>query len=177
MNYIQFTPYLGCGNSELPFEIAESGYKKVANVDFAENVIEHMRKVTQDKNNENYAEITWHVGDCLNNLASYLPSGQKYAVLIDKSTIDCIACGDDDQQSIVKTAAREFLSVAKPNAFWFSISFSGEREFYCNNSEDSYWHTIEKIPVQIHQKNDRPGAPPIFYYIYVNRKVTTATSQ
>lgn len=139
------------------------------NVDYAENVIEQMKSVTQNKQSDKYSEVSWYVGDCLNNLASYLPY-KEYGILIDKSLIDAIACGDDDEQSKVKAAAQEFLSVAKPNALWFSITFSGEREFYCDNQEKSYWRTLEKVPVQVHQANDKPGAPPIYYYIYINRK-------
>ncbi|OAD02308.1 hypothetical protein MUCCIDRAFT_122964, partial [Mucor lusitanicus CBS 277.49] len=117
--------HLGCGNSELAFDLADSGYKTVVNVDYAENVIEYMKSVTHEKQqqNSNYSNISWISGDCLSNLKSYLPKSQ-YSIIIDKSLVDTIACGDDDHQSRVKQLSREMLSVAKPDAYWLSISFS-----------------------------------------------------
>lgn len=154
-------------------------------MDYAENVIKYVKTVvTQEKqqtNNRDYSGISWHVGDCLNNLASFLPHKQ-YGIIIDKGLADTIACGDDDHQTQVKKLARELLSVAKPNAFWFSISFSGEREFYVqdNNNQEGgggayYWRIEEKIPVEIHQPNDRPGAPAIYYHVYINRKAQSSS--
>jgi SAM-dependent methyltransferase len=163
----------GCGNSELAFEISDHGYKRVINVDYAENVIEYMKSVTQEKErtlNKDYSGISWLTGDCLNDLGHYLPKDQ-YAIIIDKSLTDAIACGDDDQQSRVKKLSNEMLSVAKIGAYWFSISFSGEREFYCNNQKDTYWNTEKKIPIEVHQPNDKPGAPAIYYYLYISRKM------
>lgn len=132
-----------------------------------------MKAVSHEKQqqNQNYSNISWISGDCLNNLKSYLPKDQ-YSIIMDKSLVDTIACGDDDNQSRVKQLSNEMLSVAKPNAFWLSISFSGERKFYTDNQEQSYWKTEQRIPVQVHQPNDKPGAPAIFYYLYINRKMS-----
>ncbi|KAK4520938.1 uncharacterized protein ATC70_006821 [Mucor velutinosus] len=165
--------HLGCGNSELAFDLADSGYKTVVNVDYAENVIEYMKSVTHEKQqqNSNYSNISWISGDCLNNLKSYLPKSQ-YSIIIDKSLVDTIACGDDDQQSRVKQLSTEMLSVAKPDAYWLSISFSGEREFYIDNEEQFYWKTEQRIPIQVAQPNDKPGAPAIYYYLYINHKMS-----
>ncbi|KAI8074269.1 uncharacterized protein B0P05DRAFT_156122 [Gilbertella persicaria] len=163
--------HLGCGNSELAFQIVDSGYTNtIVNVDYAENVIEHMKTVTQQRENPAYAGISWISGDCLNHLQSCLPQPE-YAVLIDKSLVDTIACGDDDHQTRVKTLAKEMLSVAKPGAVWFSISFSGEREFLIDDASNAYWKTERKLPVEVNQPNDKPGAPAIYYYVYMNKKI------
>lgn len=170
---------LGCGNSELAFQIADHGYKTIVNVDYAENVIEHMKTVTQEKQtkeNKDYSDMSWYAADCMNDLATQLPPQKNYGIIIDKSLVDTIACGDDDQQTRVKSLAKELLSVAKPNAVWCSISFSSEREFYVDDYQgNSYWRTEEKIPIEVHQPNDKPGAPAIYYYIYINRKVQSSS--
>ncbi|KAI8345290.1 hypothetical protein EDC96DRAFT_610908 [Choanephora cucurbitarum] len=165
--------HLGCGNSELAFQMADSGHSNpIVNVDYAGNVIEYMKQVTQERHNSAYANISWITADCLNQLKSYLPQTE-YEILIDKSLSDTIACGDDDKQTRVKTLSKELLSVAKPGAFWFSISFSGEREFYVEEpNAAAYWKTVEKLPVEVQQPNDKPGAPAIYYFVYINQKIT-----
>ncbi|KAI9481231.1 MAG: hypothetical protein EXX96DRAFT_649743 [Benjaminiella poitrasii] len=164
--------HLGCGNSELAFELSDCGYKNIINVDYVETVIKYMKYVTKEKSallGKDYSGISWIAGDCLNNLKSYLPN--TYSILMDKSLMDTIACGDDENQSRVKKLSEELLSVAKPDAYWLSISFSGEREFYGNEREKSYWKTEKRIPIEVPQPNDKPGAPAIYYYLYVNRKI------
>ncbi|KAI8367748.1 hypothetical protein BD560DRAFT_447596, partial [Blakeslea trispora] len=159
---------IGCGNSELAFQIADDGHaNQILNVDYAANVIQYMKQVTQERA---YPNISWVTGDCLERLESYLPQPE-YDLLIDKSLSDTIACGDDNQQTRVKRLSKELLSVAKPNAYWFSISFSGERDFYVDDAEDAYWKTITKVPVEVHQPNDKPGAPAIYYFVYINQKM------
>ncbi|CEP19048.1 hypothetical protein [Parasitella parasitica] len=163
--------HLGCGSSELAFDIADSGYKNIVNVDYAENVIEYMKSVTYEKQqqNGNYSNLSWISGNCLHNLKSYLPK-EKYSIIIDKGLVDTIACGDDDDQSQVKRLSNEMLSVAKSGAYWISISFSGERKFYADNQEHFYWKTEQRIPIEVPQPNDKPGAPAVYYYLYINHK-------
>ncbi|KAI8969061.1 hypothetical protein BDF20DRAFT_990898 [Mycotypha africana] len=169
--------HVGCGNSTLAFDIFESGYRNITNVDYAENVISYMKSVTQKREIEakiNYSSISWYKGDCLYHLQSYLPK-KVYPVVIDKSLIDTIACGDDDNQSRVKRLAAEILSVTETDGHWFSVSFSSEREYHCQMNADTnnvyHWKTKRKIPIQVTQLNDKPGAPPIYYYLYINQKI------
>ncbi|KAI8643121.1 hypothetical protein BD408DRAFT_415297 [Parasitella parasitica] len=130
-----------------------------------------MKSVTVEKQrqNQNYSDISWISGNCLYNLKSYLPKHQ-YSIIIDKGLVDTIACGDDENQSQLKRLSNEMLSVAEPNAYWLSISFSGEREFYTDDQKQFLWKTEKRIPIHVPQPNDKPGAPAIYYYFYINRK-------
>ncbi|KAG1445202.1 hypothetical protein G6F55_012044 [Rhizopus delemar] len=161
--------HLGCGNSELPFDMSDAGYKEIVNIDYAETVIRRMKAVTQEKQKD-YSGLSWYTGDCLNNLISYLPH-ENYTAVIDKSLVDTIACSDDNSQSNTKKLADQVLQVTTINAVWISISFSNERIYNTSPSLTFYWKTEKKIPIQVHQENDKPSAPAIYYYIYINRKV------
>lgn len=143
-------------------------------MDYAENVIDYMKQVTQKKQDDSgrdYSGVQWLTGDCLNNLVSYLPK-QQYSVVIDKSLADTIACGDDDQQSRVKALSKEILSVTKPGGYWLSISFSNQRDYQPDDSP-YYWKTEKVVPIEADQSNDKPGAPAIYYYMYINRKTSS----
>ncbi|KAG0743375.1 hypothetical protein G6F57_009721 [Rhizopus arrhizus] len=161
--------HLGCGNSELPFDMSDAGYKRIVNIDYAETVIRRMKAVTQEKQKD-YSGLSWYTGDCLNNLISFLPH-ENYTTVIDKSLVDTIACSDDNLQSNTKKFADQVLQVTTVNAVWISISFSNERIYNTSPSSTFYWKTEKKIPIEVHQENDKPGAPAIYYYIYINKKV------
>ncbi|CAO3703628.1 unnamed protein product [Rhizopus stolonifer] len=169
MNKNESILHLGCGNSELPFDMSDSGYKSIVNVDYAETVIERMKVVTQEKQKD-YSGLFWYAGDCLNNLASYIPH-RNYMSVIDKSLMDTIACSDDDALSNTTRFADEVLRVTSTKAIWMSISFSSEREYNTSEYLPFYWKTEKKLPIEVPQENDKPGAPAIYYYIYINRKV------
>ena len=61
------------------------GYKDIINVDISTVVIEQMSERNKDK-----PEMTWQVMDILKMT---FPD-EKFDVVIDKSTIDAILCGD-----------------------------------------------------------------------------------
>lgn len=141
-------------------------------------MIDYMKQVTKQRlllegREKDYSELEWITGDCLNNLASYLPQPQ-YSVVIDKSLVDTIACGDDDQQTRVKKLSQEILSVTKPDGCWLSISFSNQRDYQPDDNSPYYWKTEKVIPIEADQSNDKPGAPTIYYYLHINRKTASS---
>ncbi|KAI8995037.1 hypothetical protein BDB01DRAFT_831971 [Pilobolus umbonatus] len=165
--------HLGCGNSTLAFDMWNSDYKYIVNVDYADNVIETMKQVTLQKQNEfhnDYSGILWYVGDCLHSLSSYLPMDQ-YPVIIDKSLTDAIACGDDDQQTTIRRLSNEVLSVTQLGGVWISITFSSERHYVWNDHADYKWELTESVPVPVNQNENNPYAPTIYYHIHILKKV------
>jgi hypothetical protein len=153
--------------------MSDSGHKHIINVDYAQNVIEQMKEVTLEKEkyaHKDYSGLSWYVGDCLNNLPYYLPTTDKYSIVLDKSLSDCIACGDDEDQSLQKQLAMETLAVTDQDAIWLSVSFSNERKQDWSDANGCYWKLEKRVPVLVKQKNDKPNAPDIYYYLSIYRK-------
>lgn len=168
--------HLGCGNSTLAFDMWDSHYEHIVNVDYAENVIDRMKYLTQLKESDtknDYSGITWHVGDCLDGLSSYVPHPE-YGVVIEKSLTDAIACGDNDDQTKIRTLSEQILSVTQPMGIWISITFSSTRQ-YIWNTQNYTWKSINTIPIQGEHNPDTPYAPTIYYYIHILQKVPCST--
>ena len=85
---------LGCGNSELSEQMYDAGYTKITNIDISSVVIKQMA----DRSRENRPEMSFVVGD-VTDLHMY--TDNTFDILIDKSTIDALLCGDE---SFLKTA-------------------------------------------------------------------------
>ena len=156
----------GCGNSTLAFEMADHGYPRVVNADYAANVIEHMKDMTDPAK---YPDVSWHTADCLKPLPPQI-NHASFGVVIDKSLSDTIACGDTDDLMEQRTLAQNILDVTRPEGVWISISFSSERQHYALEGKWR-WERERAIAIKADQSHDKPGAPEIFHYLYVMRKV------
>merc|ERR1712166_681488 len=76
---------IGCGNSTMSEEMYDEGYLSITNNDISESCIENMKK-----RNEKRPEMKWDVMDVRD--MSYPDSS--FDMIIDKSTLDCLNCGD-----------------------------------------------------------------------------------
>ncbi|KAM3142179.1 hypothetical protein pb186bvf_005602 [Paramecium bursaria] len=83
---------LGCGNSELSEKLYEDGFTKITNIDISDRVIEKM------KNRNRQTDMSFQVMDAMNMTFA----NNTFDIIIDKSTIDAILCGEN-----------AFLNVAK----------------------------------------------------------------
>ncbi|KAI8099727.1 uncharacterized protein BX664DRAFT_289997 [Halteromyces radiatus] len=153
--------HLGCGNSPLPFEMADAGYKRIVNVDYSACVIDKMVQLAQG-----YDQLEWLTADCVQDISPVRIHAPTYAVVLEKSLTDCIACGDDDQLSRQHGMARQIASIQPSHGLWLCVSFSDQRQPF------PPYRLLHKIPVLVPQPNDKPGAPDIYYYLYVLQKTS-----
>lgn len=77
---------LGCGNSILPEELYDRGYKNIFNIDISPIVIEQMHR----RNAVRRPELKWEVMD----VRSMRFPSDHFDLIIDKSTIDALLCGE-----------------------------------------------------------------------------------
>ena len=86
-NYISSLKILnvGCGNSILPEQMYDLGYRDIHNVDISAPCIETIK----NRNIEVRPELTWKVMSCL-DMSEY--ESNQFDIVIDKSTIDCLVC-------------------------------------------------------------------------------------
>ncbi|ORY93226.1 hypothetical protein BCR43DRAFT_496540 [Syncephalastrum racemosum] len=166
--------HLGCGNSQLGFDLIEQGYSRVVNVDYADNVITQMKEKTRERVPALQDRLEWYAADCLTDDLSRLGSASSprdYSVAIDKSLADTIACGDTEDQQNMKRLSQRVLQAIRPNGVWISISFSSSRQYAFDTSGEWTWQTEQALPIKVVQPNDTPNAPDIYYYLYIQRKV------
>ena len=154
--------HIGCGNSTLSSALRDVVQEPgiVTHVDFSEAVVETGRESSGDASSER-----WIAADLLSApevQSKVAPDGTLYDVIVDKSTSDSIACGDDvtvrspydiqipgevspsDDQDVqevsvhpLQVLAANLAAVSRPNAGkWIAFSYSSER-FSFLSSESS----------------------------------------
>jgi EEF1A lysine methyltransferase 4 len=78
---------LGCGNSIISEELYDRGFKCVYNNDISSEVILQMAERNADKR----PELIWDVMD----VREMTYDSNFFDIIIDKSTIDALLCGDE----------------------------------------------------------------------------------
>ena len=107
--------HIGCGSSRLADELYSAyGYSAVDNVDFAESIIEQMKRDTQSARPPT---ITYAAMDCR---SMTLPPAT-YDVVLDKGTLDCLAL-DEQQTDSVQRTAHNVHRILKTNGIFISFS-------------------------------------------------------
>tara|TARA_Y100000389_G_C17451466_1_gene515111 strand:+ start:1256 stop:1846 length:591 start_codon:yes stop_codon:yes gene_type:complete len=108
---------VGCGNSLFSKELYNNGFNNnnIYNIDISEVVIKQQIEKYKDY------KMKWFKGDIINlyNLKKNI-----FDIIIDKGTIDALACGD--YKNVTKSLY-ELLNVLKPRGIFLLISFSKER--------------------------------------------------
>lgn len=105
---------LGCGNSKLSEDMYDFGYHNILNIDISTVVIDQMK----ERNQEQRPFMTWKVMDALDMKVK--PGS--IDVVIDKSTIDAILCGE---MSFYNTAImmKEIQRVLKVGGVYLAVSY------------------------------------------------------
>ncbi|KAF9157969.1 hypothetical protein DFQ26_008109 [Actinomortierella ambigua] len=126
--------------------------------------------------------------DCL-DLTSLAPN--TFDLILDKSTSDAIACGDDDESTKLRTLCRQVARVTKPGGVWCVVSYSQYRQYDFDDGgrgEGGKLWTTERIePIKVEAPSRRVGdkdktqavvhQPDIYQYLYVNRRRVVALTQ
>lgn len=136
---------VGCGNSLFSEELYNYGFNNnnIYNVDISEVVIRQQIEKYKDY------KMKWFKGD-ITNLCDLKKN--IFDIIIDKGTIDALACGDYKN---VKKSLYEILNVLKPKGIFLLISFSKERTNFLDVN------LINPIKIE----NIRTIEDPLYLYI------------
>ena len=85
---------VGCGNSELSFQLLNDGFTHIHSVDYSPIVIEKMQQLYM-KQCQQYREFIFSVQD----VRSMNFTSGSFDVVIDKGTLDAILCGADSARN------------------------------------------------------------------------------
>ena len=148
---------LGCGNANFSEDFYDAGYKNQVNIDISSVVIEQM-----SKRNRSRKKMVYEVMDVLD--LKY--PDNSFDVIIDKSTIDAILCGDN---AFLNTAImlKEAQRVLKVDGAYIAISYGKpeSRAFHFTRSFLSWeMKQFNLFPVEYEDEKDKEERS---HYIYV----------
>jgi len=106
--------HVGCGNSLLPEKMYDAGYHNIINIDNSSVVIEHMSQRNAQRHGMEWREMDATKMDNFCNSC--------FDVVIDKSTLDAMACGDKSTL-VIATYANEVQRVLRPGGVFICITF------------------------------------------------------
>ncbi|KAF4997188.1 hypothetical protein FGRMN_4083 [Fusarium graminum] len=145
--------HIGFGTSDLQNHFRSRGFRNVLNVDYEPLAVERGQALERQAFGD--VQMRYHVQD-----ATQLDLGEKFDLIIDKSTVDAISCGGE-------TALRRMIAGIKDcltdGGVWISLSFSEFR------------FDLDDLPfdVQILDKvltaKMRPSDPDIYHWCYLLR--------
>jgi len=101
---------VGCGNSRLPQELHDVGYKDVTSIDYSPAVIEQMQHKHADLGQK----------FLFMDMTSMTFANESFDLVVDKGALDALYTGAHDK---VFEAVPEFFRVLKPGGIYFSITF------------------------------------------------------
>ncbi|KAF9331733.1 hypothetical protein BG006_005425 [Podila minutissima] len=152
---------LGCGNSDLPLDLYNSGHPHVTSVDFVGSVVERMRAHCEESigwssDSPETCPLEFLEMDCLD--MSRLPSAA-FSLCLDKSTSDAISCGDDEHCTKLRTLCREVARVVPEGGLWCVVSYSRFRQYEWSEGLGAGLWTTERIEEITAEQEPRSASP------------------
>ncbi|KAI1273878.1 S-adenosyl-L-methionine-dependent methyltransferase [Xylaria sp. FL0933] len=127
--------HLGSGTSDLAVRLRERGHKDITNVDYEPLALVRGREMEEvafgdvvmeyavaDVTRMRLVDLPTTTSHQGSHQGSHCPQG--FDIIVDKSTIDAVACGGDEAVLAMARSVRECL---KTDGVWISLSYSAQR--------------------------------------------------
>eukprot|EP00930_Biecheleria_cincta_P001041 TRINITY_DN102209_c0_g1_i1.p1 TRINITY_DN102209_c0_g1~~TRINITY_DN102209_c0_g1_i1.p1 ORF type:complete len:216 (+),score=44.20 TRINITY_DN102209_c0_g1_i1:58-705(+) len=147
--------HVGCGNSLLPEDMYDHGFKDITNIDTAEVCIQQMASRNKDKR----PLLKWLEMDA----TSMGLSESSFECVIDKSVLDTFACGKN-AANIIAGYLGEVERVLRPGGMFLCISYgepSSRMEFL---RQPNLSFSVNQVPIPV----NLPGGK--VHYAYMCKK-------
>ncbi|KAL6910315.1 S-adenosyl-L-methionine-dependent methyltransferase [Trichoderma evansii] len=153
--------HLGSGTSDLQNYFRLLGFLDVTNVDYEPLAADRGRELEQQAFGD--VKMKYAVADATQLQLSNDSGDQdcKFDLVVDKSTVDAISCGGDDQVWRMASSVKEHLA---PGAVWISLSYSSSRFGIEGLPFDV--EVLAKVPTPKIKATD----PDIFHWCYLLRQ-------
>lgn len=144
---------LGFGTSDLQNHIRHRGFSDVTNVDFEPRAADRGRALEKQAFGD--VRMRYLVAD-----VTRLQLPQKYHLIVDKSTVDAVSCGGEEQLLRMADGVARHL---EEGGVWVSLSYSASRF----DLEDLPFdvQVIAKIPTP----KLKPHDPDVYHWCYLLR--------
>ncbi|KAL7795175.1 S-adenosyl-L-methionine-dependent methyltransferase [Trichoderma ceciliae] len=153
--------HLGSGTSDLQNHFRRLGFLDVTNVDYEPLAVDRGRQLERQAFGD--VKMKYTVADATQLLISSDSNAQglrrddKFDLVVDKGTVDAVACGGEDQVRSMARCVRDCLADDAP---WISLSYSAWRFDIDGLPFDV--EVLAKVPTPKIKATD----PDIFYWCY-----------
>lgn len=145
---------VGCGTSDIAFELSKEGLSKVYAIDISRQAIDLMKDIYQTNKN-----IIWNVGD----ISKIGFPNETFDAVFEKSALDSILCEKGVDKA--NKSLYEIIRILKPNGFFFSVSKEKPPHILINDLLKSNEEQVRLIQTKKIEKQTKNG-----YYIYILQK-------
>ena len=154
---------IGCGNSRLPKDMFEDGYKSITSIDYSEPVISKMSEIYKEES------FKFQVMD----ITKMEFKDATFDAVIDKGTLDSILCGDNTEK-LIEGILKEINRVLVPEGVFICISNSLP-EFRESYFKLLKWE-LSVIPIKkssmfaMSSETNDDAKKSLYFYMYVLKK-------
>ncbi|KAK1245346.1 hypothetical protein MKX08_004975 [Trichoderma sp. CBMAI-0020] len=149
--------HIGPGTSDLQNYLRHLGFLDVTNVDYEPLAAERGRELEKQAFGD--VKMKYAVADAT-QLQLSADEECKFDLVVDKSTVDAISCGGEDQVRRMASCVRGHLA---PGAVWVSMSYSASR--FDIDGLPFNVEVLAKVPTSKMKATD----PDIFHWCYLLR--------
>ncbi|KAI0439908.1 S-adenosyl-L-methionine-dependent methyltransferase [Xylaria telfairii] len=114
--------HLGSGTSDLHTHLRAAGHTDVTNVDYEPLALARGREMEARAFGD--VGMRYVLADATRLSCADLPPGGKFDLVVDKSTVDAVACGGGGAVLDMARGVSEWLA---PAGVWISLSYSADR--------------------------------------------------
>lgn len=151
---------IGCGNSTLSEEMYDDGYSCITNIDIADNVIDQMKI-----RNAKRAKMIWQRMD----VRRMTFSSNTFNLILDKSTIDALLCGDQAAYDVAKML-KEVQRVLKLGGYYMIISYGAPENRLVHLQREFLNFDITIFTIKKSTENGNDVIDKL-HYIYLCKKI------
>ena len=151
---------VGCGNSEFSEKMYDEGYTHNYNIDICKNVIDFMAK-----RNEGKKGLHFNVMD----VCEMAYKDETFDLIIDKSTIDALLCGDHSYMIVAKML-KEISRVLKTGGYYIIISYGQPENRMIHLERDHLAFDIQIYTIKRQEEDEQEK----IHYVYICKKLPEA---
>ena len=151
---------VGCGNSEFSEKMYDEGYTHNYNIDICQNVIEFMKTRNKDRKGLHFDVM---------DASDMAYKDESFDLIIDKSTIDALLCGDHCFMLVAKML-KEISRVLKVGGYYIIISYGNPetRMVHLERDHLAFERQIYTIKRQDDDEQEKT------HYVYICKKLPEA---
>ena len=149
---------LGCGNSIMCEDMYDEGYQTIYNMDISNVCIEQMTQ----RNKDIRPRMKFEVMDCTD--LKY--QNEQFDLIIDKSTIDALVCGDFALLNVAKMM-KECQRTLKTGGAYVAISYGCPENRVFHYLQQHLKFSLQSFKIA---KTHKETGHPSLHYIYVLKK-------